>query len=175
MLTPWALAAGPRQAPGSVGSQQARPLSSRHRANQPASTASLSMTFLYSSRRGKHFGRRCTRGALSAGGCGWRRDPASLSSRPRPGWPARSLERDPGPSAAWTSSLHPLGTPGSLGAQEQGVGGRSSEALHKAAWEETGAAVPLQGSLVPAVLSLLVHKDDVTFLQLNLRLTLGRV
>lgn len=55
------------------------------------------------------------------------------------------------------------------------VWGRSSEALHKAAWEESGAAVPLQGSLVPAVLSLLVHKDDVTFLQLNLRLTLGRV
>lgn len=51
----------------------------------------------------------------------------------------------------------------------------SSEALYKASWEETGAAVPLQGPLVPAVLTLLVHKDNVTFLQLNLCLTLGRV
>lgn len=40
----------------------------------------------------------------------------------------------------------------------------SSEALHKAAWEETCAAIPLQCPLEPAVFMLLVHEDDITFL-----------
>ena len=53
--------------------------------------------------------------------------------------------------------------------------GRASEALHKAAGEEASAAVPLQGPLVPAVLTLLVHEDHVSLLQLDLCLTLGRV
>lgn len=39
-----------------------------------------------------------------------------------------------------------------------------SEALHKAAWEEPRAAIPLQRPLEPAVLMLLVHEDDITFL-----------
>ena len=58
---------------------------------------------------------------------------------------------------------------------EWGVESVSSEALYEASREETGAAIPLQGPLVPAVLTLLVHKDNVTFLQLDLCLALGRV
>lgn len=39
-----------------------------------------------------------------------------------------------------------------------------SEALHKAAWEEACAAIPLQSPLEPAVFMFLVYKDDITFL-----------
>lgn len=56
-----------------------------------------------------------------------------------------------------------------------GVESMSSEVLDEAAREEARAAVPLQGPLVPAVLTLLVHKDNVAFLQLDFRLALGRV
>lgn len=45
-----------------------------------------------------------------------------------------------------------------------GVESASSEVLDEAAREEACAAIPLQGPLVPAVLTLLVHKDNVTFL-----------
>lgn len=47
---------------------------------------------------------------------------------------------------------------------EAGHEQRASEALHKAAWEETRAAIPLQRPLEPAVFMLLVHEDDITFL-----------
>lgn len=39
-----------------------------------------------------------------------------------------------------------------------------SEALHKAAWEEARAAIPLQSPLEPAIFMLLVYEDNVTFL-----------
>lgn len=56
-----------------------------------------------------------------------------------------------------------------------GCGERVSEALDEAPWEEARAASSLQGPLVPAIFSLLVHKDYVPFLQLNLCLALRRV
>lgn len=81
----------------------------------------------------------------------------------RPGWWRR---QDLAPWAHWASwGLCPW---------EQGES-TASEALHEAAWKEPRAACPLQGPLVPAVLALLVHKDDVSLLQLNLCLALGRV
>lgn len=58
---------------------------------------------------------------------------------------------------------------------EWSVESLSSEALDEAAREEARATVPLQGPLVPAVLTLLVHKDNVSLLQLYLCLALGRV
>lgn len=66
------------------------------------------------------------------------------------------------------------GRPSSLVSMD-GVESMSSEALDEAAREEARAAIPLQGPLVPAVLTLLVHKDNVAFLQLYLCLTLGWV
>lgn len=51
----------------------------------------------------------------------------------------------------------------------------SSETLDEAAGEQAGAAGALEGAFVPAVLSLLVHEDDVAFLQLDLGLALWRV
>ena len=53
--------------------------------------------------------------------------------------------------------------------------GTASEALHEAAGEEARAAVPLQGPLVPAILTLLVHEDHIPLLQLDLCLALGWV
>lgn len=69
------------------------------------------------------------------------------------------------PWASWKAFL-----PG-----EWSVESLSSEALDEAAREEARATVPLQGPLVPAVLTLLVHKDNVSLLQLYLCLALGRV
>lgn len=53
--------------------------------------------------------------------------------------------------------------------------GTASEALHEAAGEEARAAVPLQGPLVPAILTLLVHEDHIPLLQLDLCFALGWV
>lgn len=50
-----------------------------------------------------------------------------------------------------------------------------SEALDEAAGEKAGASGALQGSLIPAVLTLLVHKNDVALLQLDLGVALGRI
>lgn len=105
----------------------------------------------------------------------------SPGSHPRPGEPCQEPRKGPGTLCGLDFLSLPPGDPGEpscawgAGCGEQGVGSASSEALHKAAWEETSAAVPLQGPLVPAVLTLLVHKDDVAFLQLNFRLALGRI
>lgn len=51
----------------------------------------------------------------------------------------------------------------------------SSEALDKAPGEEARPAIPLQSPFVPAVLTLLVHKHNVTFLQFDLCLALRGV
>lgn len=47
--------------------------------------------------------------------------------------------------------------------------------VHEAAGEQPGPAVPLQRAFEPAVLSLPVHKHNVSLLQLQLRLALGRI
>lgn len=49
------------------------------------------------------------------------------------------------------------------------------DAVHKAAREQSGPAVPLQGAFEPAVLPLPVHKHNVAFLKFQLGLTLGRI
>lgn len=62
--------------------------------------------------------------------------------------------------------------PGGLGA---GRVADASDDVHEAAGEEAGAAVPLERALEPAVLALPVDEHNVSLLQLQLRLTLGRV
>lgn len=112
----------------------------------------------------------CARGC----GCGRRHD--LHSARPPPQAiqsPARGLGRDLGPAGSWLA-------PGAWASRRPSSllrvpWGARSEALHEAAREKARAAIPLQGPFVPAVLTLLVHKDNVTFLQLDLRLALGRV
>lgn len=47
--------------------------------------------------------------------------------------------------------------------------------VYKAAGEQTGPAVPLQRAFEPAVLSLSVHKHNVSLLQFQLCLALGRI
>lgn len=47
--------------------------------------------------------------------------------------------------------------------------------VYKAAREQTGPAVPLQRAFEPAVLSLSVHKHNVSLLQFQLCLALGRI
>lgn len=49
------------------------------------------------------------------------------------------------------------------------------ETLHKAAGEEARPAGALKRPLVPAVLTFLVHKHNVAFLQLDLGLALRRI
>lgn len=51
----------------------------------------------------------------------------------------------------------------------------SLEALNEAAGEKSGAAGALQGSLVPAIVTLLVNKNDVALLQFDLSIALGRI
>lgn len=117
-------------------------------------------------------------GALLLGGCKRRHD-LHIPQLPSPSRVA-SQEPQKGPGALGGPDCLslPPGDPGEslcLGSGAWGVGSVSSETLHKAAREEARAAVPLQGPLVPAVFSLLVHKDYVAFLQLNLGLALGRI
>lgn len=88
--------------------------------------------------------------------------------------PCRGLGRDLRPGGWWPAP-GALGFPEGLLLGEWLVESLSSEALDEAAGEEARAAVPLQGALVPAVLTLLVHKDNVSLLQLYLGLALGRV
>ena len=101
--------------------------------------------------------------------------PVSPMSRGQEGSWKQTIPQRVGP-AACLEGLGPLvAAPlGSLHLCPWGAG-TASEALHKAAREEASAAVPLQGPLVPAVLTLLVHEDHVSLLQLDLCLTLGRV
>ena len=47
--------------------------------------------------------------------------------------------------------------------------------VDEAAGKQPGPAVPLQRAFIPAVLSLPVHKHNVSLLQLQLRLALGRI
>lgn len=75
----------------------------------------------------------------------------------------------------WWPSSGALVFPEGLLPGEWRVESLSSEALDEAAREEARAAVPLKGPLVPAVLTLLVHKDNVSLLQLYLCLALGWV
>lgn len=49
------------------------------------------------------------------------------------------------------------------------------DAVHKAAGEQSSPAVPLQRAFEPAVFPLPVNKDDVSLLQLQLSLALGRI
>lgn len=51
----------------------------------------------------------------------------------------------------------------------------SSEALDEAAGEKAGAPGALQSSFIPPVVTLLVNKNDVALLQLDLGVTLGRI
>lgn len=90
--------------------------------------------------------------------------------------PARGPGKDLEPLGVMVSPCA-LGFPGreAFLPGEHGVESMSSEALDEAAREEARAAIPLQGPLVPAILTLLVHKDNVAFLQLDLCLTLGWV
>lgn len=49
------------------------------------------------------------------------------------------------------------------------------DAVHKAAREQSGPAVPLQGAFEPAVLPLPVHEHNVALLKFQLCLALGRI
>lgn len=68
--------------------------------------------------------------------------------------------------AQWLPGCPPL-------ARRSGQAQQSSEALHKASREEACAAIPLQSPLVPAILALLVHEDDVTLSSISASLCGG--
>jgi len=93
-----------------------------------------------------------------------------LKTSPPSGGVSVAMTRRPPPSCAAAVAL--------LSPWQRGLcgeGPRVSDAVHEAPGEESGAAVPLQGALEPAVVPLPVDEDHVPFLQLQLRLALRGV
>ncbi|KAH3717778.1 hypothetical protein DPMN_060574 [Dreissena polymorpha] len=46
---------------------------------------------------------------------------------------------------------------------------------NKAAWEEARLSCALQSALVPSIITFLTHEDDVTHLEVEFELSLGRI